>query len=56
MFSHVPSCVALEENSDKEPSDQEVDESMGENEWMVPGDDFEGFDSDTDPIDLTEHS
>ncbi|KAL5473097.1 hypothetical protein EMCRGX_G027542 [Ephydatia muelleri] len=52
MFSHVP-CVALEENSDEEPSYQEADndESSAEDKGMVPGDDFEGLDSDVDPFD-----
>ena len=49
MFSHVPHArVALEEISDEEPSNEDVDdvESSEEDNGMVSGDDFEGFDSD----------
>eukprot|EP00731_Ephydatia_muelleri_P002235 Em0001g2235a len=45
MFSHVPHArVALEEISDEEPSNEDVDdvESSEEDNGMVSGDDFEG--------------
>ena len=47
MFSHVPQ-VALEEISDEEPSNEDVDdvESCDEDNGMVSGDDFEVFNSD----------